>query len=113
MIFVAGAIPFIKSYFGATLGVVAGMSPPVAIAAAVVGNVVSMALLVSLAGRMRGATNADREALSPKKPKLKIAFDRYGVARVSLWRAVSITVWSTAFGVLTALGVSAFLPLAG
>jgi uncharacterized membrane protein len=139
VIFFAGAIPFIESYFGATLGVVAGMSPPVAIAAAVVGNVVAMILLVALAGRVRGATNADRDELTPRKQKFKVAFDRYGVAGVSLfgqtilpsqitsmamiafgaskkavilWQTVSITVWGTAFGVLTALGVSAFLPLA-
>lgn len=139
VIFVAGAVPFIESYFGATLGVVAGMSPPVAIGAAILGNVVSMLLLVSLAGRVRGATDADREALSPRKQKFKIAFDRYGVAGVSLlgqtmlpsqitsmamvafgaskkavilWQTVSITVWGTAFGVVAALGVRAFLPLA-
>lgn len=127
----AGAIPFVESYLGAALGVLAGLNPVVAIVAAVVGNVASMLALVLGAGGIRRRVVGQRED-SPRRARLRRAFDRYGVAGVSLlgqsilpsqvtatamvsfgasrsavirWQIISIILWGTAFGVLTAVGV--------
>ncbi len=130
-IVVAGAIPFIESYTGSVIGVVAGLATPVAIGAAVVGNVISMSALVIGAHAVRGKVTRDRE-LSAKRQRLRTAFDKYGVAGVSLigqailpsqitsaamvsfgasrnavllWQTISIILWGTAFGLLATYGV--------
>lgn len=127
----AGAIPFVESYFGSVIGVLAGITPPVAIGAAVVGNVVTMLLFVLGAARARARLAREREEPSPRRQRLRRAFDRYGVAGVSLlgqtilpsqitsaalvsfgaprntvigWQVVSIVLWGVLFGVLAALG---------
>lgn len=128
----AGAIPFVESYFGSAIGVLAGLPPVVAIAAAVAGNIVTMAALVLGAHAVRGRVAGDREEVSPKRRRLRRTFDRYGVPGVSLlgqtilpsqitsaamvsfgaprnavllWQTISIVLWGVAFGTLTALGV--------
>ncbi|WP_265520394.1 hypothetical protein [Oerskovia flava] len=129
----AGAIPFVESYFGSVIGILAGVNPVVAVVAAIVGNVVSMTVLVLGAARAREAALRNREQTSsPKRQKLKRMFDKYGVAGVSLlgqtvlpsqitslamvsfgasktavirWQIVSIILWGVLFGVLATLGV--------
>lgn len=134
-IMLAGAIPFVESYFGSVLGVITGLAPPVAVAAAVLGNVASMLVLVLTAHAIRGRTAGEprepRER-SPKRQRLRRSFDKYGVAGVSLlgqtmlpsqitsaalvsfgapkntvifWQIISILLWGIAFGTLAALGV--------
>ncbi|GAA1855215.1 hypothetical protein ACFQZV_04025 [Microbacterium koreense] len=134
------AIPFVESYFGSVVGVVAGLPPVVAITAAVIGNVASMLAFVMSAHGVRTKVMAGRASAEAPEPeesgrrqKLRRAFDRYGVAGVSLlgqtilpsqitsaamvsfganrnavilWQTISILLWGTAFGVLAALGVS-------
>lgn len=129
------AIPFVESYFGSVVGVIGGLNPVVAIAAAVVGNVVSMLIFVLSAHGVRAKVSAGKapQELSPRKEKVKAAFDKYGVAGVSLagqailpsqitsaamvsfgapknavilWQVISIILWGTAFGILASLGVS-------
>lgn len=129
------AIPFVESYFGAVVGVIGGLNPVVAIAAAVVGNVVSMLIFVLSAHGVKAKVSAGKtpKELSPRRAKLRAAFDKYGVAGVSLagqailpsqitsaamvsfgapknavilWQVISIILWGTAFGVLASLGVS-------
>lgn len=127
-----GAIPFVESYFGAVIGVLAGIPPVIAIIAAIVGNVVSMVLFVLLAGAARAKSGADAKPISPRRERVKRSFDRWGVPGVSLlgqtilpsqitsaamvgfgasrrqvivWQIVSIVVWGAAFGVLAMLGV--------
>lgn len=129
----AGAIPFIESYFGSVIGVIAGLPTPLAIGAAVVGNIATMLLLVLGAHAVRGRTARQDRERSPRRQRLRGAFDRYGVAGVSLlgqtilpsqitsaalvsfgapknavifWQVVSIILWGTAFGVLATLGVN-------
>jgi len=129
----AGAVPFIESYFGSVLGILAGVHPAVAIVAAVVGNIVSMWIFVMVAARTRAATKADERELTPRRARLKQRFDTWGVAgvsllgqtllpsqitsaamvgfgasrsRVILWQIVSIILWGAAFGVLALLGVT-------
>ncbi|WP_194409466.1 hypothetical protein [Microbacterium cremeum] len=145
-VMLVSAIPFVESYFGSMIGVVIGLPPVVAIGAAVIGNVISMIVFVLSAHGVRtkvvagraarsegGATVAEREpAESPRRQKLRRAFDRYGVAGVSLlgqtilpsqitsaamvsfgahrnlvifWQIISITLWGVLFGVLATLGI--------
>lgn len=129
------AIPFVESYFGSVVGVVTGLNPAVAIALAVAGNVVSMLIFVLSAHKVRAKATAGKapKELSPRRVKLRAAFDKYGVAGVSLagqailpsqitsaamvsfgapkntvimWQVISIILWGTAFGVLAGLGVT-------
>ncbi|WP_192796581.1 hypothetical protein [Serinicoccus kebangsaanensis] len=127
------AIPFVESYFGSVIGVVAGLNPVVAIVAAVVGNVISMVLVVLFGDRIRRLRGVEApEDMSPRKQRLHRIFDRFGVPGVSLlgqtvlpsqitsgalvafgantrgvivWQVVSIILWGVLFGVLATLGV--------
>lgn len=129
----AGAIPFVESYFGSVIGVLAGLDPVVAVGAAVVGNVVSMLVLVLGAHGLRRRFAGDPREPSPKRQRLRRAFDKYGVAGVSLlgqtilpsqitatamvsfgasrnavilWQIISIVLWGVAFGALATMGVN-------
>ncbi|WP_153396192.1 hypothetical protein [Ornithinicoccus halotolerans] len=127
------ALPFVESYFGSVLGVLAGITPVVAIAAAIIGNVVSMVAVVTGAHAVRRRLVGEPSApLSPRRQRLRRMFDRYGIAGVSLlgqtvlpsqitagmmvsfgaakekviaWQVVSIIVWGVLFGVLAVAGV--------
>ena len=104
------AIPFVESYTGSFLGVLVGINPGLAVAAAVVGNTISTFALIALAGGARSAvargrgrrgeqpgtldesasngSSANEAAPNSKKARrnAKIAkyFDRFGVPGVSL-----------------------------
>lgn len=133
VVMLAGAIPFVESYFAGPLGIVAGVVPWLAIAAAIVGNVISMVIVVVLAGRVRSASGADEREMSPRRERFKQRFDRWGVPGVSLlgqtllpsqitsglmvgfgasrsqvilWQIVSIILWGIAFGLLAIGGVA-------
>lgn len=137
-VILAAAIPFIESYFGSVIGVVLGMNPVLAILAAVIGNVASMLLLVNGAHLVRGKVtkNKGTQEEKPKYKKLRAAFDKYGIAGVSLlgqailpsqitsaalvsfgasknkvifWQIISIILWGTAFGALAYLGIDVML----
>lgn len=132
-----GAIPFVESYLGSVVGVLAGVSPFVAIPAAIAGNIATMLLFVLGANSVRTRVTRHREQPqhSPRRQKLKERFDRYGVAGVSLlgqlvlpsqitsaaivsfgasrnavifWQIVSIVLWGTVCGALAAFGVNLF-----
>lgn len=132
-VMLAGAVPFIESYGGAALGVVLGVAPPVAILAAIVGNVASMLVLVLGVEAVRSRVSRPDKEPSPRRQKLRRAFDKYGVAGVSLvgqtilpsqitsmalvsfgarrntvvlWQVISIILWGTVFGVFATLGVN-------
>lgn len=132
-VMVAGAIPFVESYLGSVIGVIAGIPVPVAILAAVLGNIASMLALVLGADAVRSRVARPQGASSLRRRKLRRAFDKYGVAGVSLlgqtilpsqitsmamvsfgapknavilWQAISIVLWGTVFGVLAALGTN-------
>ncbi|GAA1981978.1 hypothetical protein GCM10009718_18860 [Isoptericola halotolerans] len=134
-VMLAGAIPFVESYAGSAIGILAGLNPVVAVAAAVVGNVISMMIFVLTTSRVRTAAVAGRgKPESPKRAKLRQRFDRFGVPGVSLlgqtllpsqitaaamvsfgasrnavigWQIVSIILWGVLFGVLATVGVDA------
>ncbi|HJB62280.1 MAG TPA: hypothetical protein H9769_01065 [Candidatus Microbacterium pullistercoris] len=133
-IILISAIPFVESYLGSFIGVIAGIHPVVALAAAIIGNVVSMLIFVLSAHGIRTAAtknNAPKE-LSPRKQKLKERFDKFGIAGVSLlgqavlpsqitsalivsfgasknkvifWQIISIILWGVAFTLLALGGV--------
>lgn len=132
-VMLAAAIPFVESYFGSVIGIVAGMNPVVAVLAAVVGNVLSMVLVVLSADRLRARRGVQPlEEMSPRKQRLRRMLDRFGVPGVSLlgqtvlpsqitsgalvafgantrgvigWQVLSIILWGVAFGALAVLGV--------
>lgn len=130
------AIPFVESYLGSAIGVVAGLPVFIAIPAAVVGNFLSMFVLVQMADGARRKLRGELPELSPRRRKVKAMFDRFGVPGVSLlgqwvlpsqitsslmvsfgasknvvilWQAISIVLWGIGFGVLAHLGVATFL----
>ncbi len=134
------AIPFVESYFGAAIGVLVGVHPAVAIAAAIVGNAVSMLAFVLGADAARKKVRSGREQAAeptPRRARLKRMFDRFGVPGVSLlgqtvlpsqitsgamvsfgasrnavilWQCISIVLWGVLFGLL-ALGGAELLSL--
>lgn len=129
---VAGAIPFVESYVGSVIGVLAGLPLPVAIGMAVLGNVITMLVVVLSAHAVRSRVATDKPE-SPRRRKLRERFDRYGVAGVSLlgqtllpsqitsgamvsfgasrnavifWQVISIILWGVAFGLLAHYGIT-------
>lgn len=84
-----GAIPFVESYFGSMLGSIAGLSPFIAVPAAVAGNIAITFLLIALAGRGREAVLNRRAAngskqLTGRQQKVSNYFNRFGVPGVAL-----------------------------
>ncbi|RZU63797.1 hypothetical protein EV379_0086 [Microterricola gilva] len=134
-VMLVAAIPFIDSYFGSVVGVVAGLNPVVAIAAAIVGNVIAMLIFVFTAHRVRsGVVNGKAPTEeSARRQKVRSWFDKYGVAGVSLvgpvilpsqftsaamvsfgasknavilWQVIAITIWGVVFGTLATVGIT-------
>lgn len=138
-LFLASAVPFIESYFGSAIGVVIGLPVIIAILVASLGNIASMVLLVTFGEKINGwrRNKAEEKGKSvdsgKKNQKLRAAFDKWGIAGVSLlgqtilpsqitsmamvsfgadrkkvifWQIISIILWGTAFGLLTHFGVA-------
>ena len=83
------AIPFVESFFGAPIGILAGMHPVVAIITAVIGNMLSLILVVYVAHWVRTAILHKRpQQMDPqksaKREKVRRIFDRFGVPGVSI-----------------------------
>lgn len=122
---VLGAVPFVESYFGSVVGVLVGLPPVVAIAAAVAGNVVSMIGFVYGADKVRQRKLDPDAEPSARQVRLRRLFDRWGVPGVSLlgqtmlpsqltaaamvgfgasrtlvvgWQIAGITIWGVVFG---------------
>lgn len=149
-VMLVSAIPFVDSYFGSVVGVLIGLPPAVAIGVAVIGNVISMLGFVFAASGVRSKVVAGKAAAagasstvspessesagvsSARREKVRGAFDKYGVAGVSLlgpfilpsqftsaamvsfganrnavivWQVVSIVIWGVAAGFAVSLGV--------
>lgn len=87
-VILVSAIPFVESFFGGPIGILAGMHPAIAIGAAVLGNMLSLILVVYVAHWVRTAIlhkrpQPDTEK-SAKREKVKRIFDRFGVPGVSI-----------------------------
>lgn len=86
------AIPFVESHFGTLIGVIAGVPLPVAMLAAIAGNLVSMLAFVFAASTARRTVlarraPADADATpepSARRQRVKRMLDRFGVPGVSL-----------------------------
>lgn len=118
----AGAVPFIEGEGAATIGIIGGVHPVVAVIAAIVGNFACVALVVLLSsGARRAVVNRSRERVlasaggaggtavepaprSPRKAKFQRAFERYGVPGVSLLGPLLLPTQFTA-SMLAAAGV--------
>lgn len=131
-VFVAGAIPYVESHLAAFIGVIIGVPVILAIIFGILGNFVSMLLLVIFGEKIRKWRKSDTKPLTKRQEKTKKTFDKYGVIgvaflgpalipsqliamamvtfgvaknKVILWQTLSIIVWGTTFGILAALGV--------
>lgn len=127
----ASAIPFVESYFGSAIGVIVGMSPFIAVPAAIVGNGISMLGFVEAASRTKQKIRGDKEQ-SARQKKIARMLDKFGVAGVSIlgqtflpsqltsagliglgaskrsviiWQTISIILWGVVFGILASIGV--------
>lgn len=126
----AGAIPFIEGEGAATIGIIGGIHPFIAAIAAIVGNFLTVALLViasssarnavvnrqrakamvdtdgriveGVAAGTRGGVDSDRKAA--RKQKFQHALERYGVPGVSLLGPLLLPTQFTAT-MLAAVGV--------
>lgn len=84
------AIPFVESFFGAFIGVVAGVPPWAAVVAAVVGNMLSLVIVIYIAhwARIYLLNRKKPKELSDfqvkRRAKAKRLFDKFGVPGVSL-----------------------------
>lgn len=134
-ILLAGAVPFIESYIGSALGVIAGLHPVVAVLAASLGNFSTVLLVVHLTGtaRDRVRKGGQPSTETPRRVRLRRAFDKWGVPgvsligqtilpsqitsaalisfgaprpRVLLWQGISIVLWGCLFAALTMAGVN-------
>ncbi|GAB3052831.1 hypothetical protein [Sediminivirga luteola] len=130
----AGAIPFVESYFGSMIGVLAGLPIWLAVPAAVIGNWLCMFGLVTFgAGVQRRMAARSQKEPTKRRERFMRMFDRFGVpgvsllgqsilpsqitsmlmvgigaskSRVILWQTISIILWGVLFGVLALLGVN-------
>lgn len=131
------AIPFVESYFGSAIGVLAGVPMPLSLSAAVVGNVTTMLLVVFGANAVRQKANANRVPVehTARQQRIRQMLDRWGVPVVSLagqtvlpsqivagtmvslgakrnrvigWQLVSIVLWGGIFSTLATMGLLAF-----
>lgn len=134
VIALAGAIPFVESYFGSMIGVLAGLPIWLAVPAAVIGNWLCMFVLVTFgAGVQRRMAARSQKEPTKRRERFMNLFDRFGVpgvsllgqsilpsqitsmlmvgigaskSRVILWQTISIILWGVLFGVLALLGVN-------
>lgn len=128
-----GAIPFVESEFAAGIAVIAGVVVVPAIIAAVIGNILSVVLVIVLADKVREWRRSHHiKESSERQKKVKRAIHKYGIPGASLagplitgthamaliamasgaprrtviiWQIIAITVWGVIGGVLAAIGV--------
>jgi len=127
------AIPFVESYGAGPIGIIAGVPPLVAVLAAIIGNVISMIVVVTLAAKARDVRQ-NPKPITPRRERFMRAFDKYGVAGVSLlgqtilpsqitsgilaglgasrsriiiWQIISIILWGVAFSLIAYFALQA------
>ena len=105
-----GAIPFLESYVTSFVGVLLGISEPVAVAAAVVGNVACMLVLTTMAGGARSVATRNRtpdpdEEPSKRRRRMMKILERFGVPGVSLATPLVLPTMITA-PILVGMGAS-------
>jgi membrane protein DedA with SNARE-associated domain len=130
-----GAIPYIESYGGALLGILAGVNPFIAVAAAIVGNLISMYIVVYISQTVRKSIVKDKKP-SKRMQKLQNWMNKFGVPGVSLlgqlalpsqltavaliglgaktrivllWQTISIIIWGVLFGILAVFALDVII----
>lgn len=91
-IILISTIPFVESYSGAPIAVLIGMHPVIAVTTAVVGNMISLIVVIYLAHWIRTAILHRRPQKTPqtpqtpsaKKDRVRRIFERFGVPGVSI-----------------------------
>ncbi|WP_420112427.1 hypothetical protein [Pseudactinotalea sp.] len=99
-VMLAAVIPYVEAEGGAILGIAAGVSPFLAIPAAIAGNGIALAVVVNATSAVRSGVTARRNSTSAggvavteednepapdaKRARMRRVFDRYGVPGVSL-----------------------------
>ncbi|MEQ3554903.1 hypothetical protein WIS52_30940 [Pseudonocardia nematodicida] len=102
-VFVIGIIPFLESYVGAGVGVLAGIPVVLATTVAIVGNLVALGVAVWLGDRARrGVTARRQKPESERRKKIIARVDRYGVPVASLVAPTLMAISLTAFAMVTA-----------
>lgn len=130
-----GAIPFIESYGASVVGAVVGVPLYITLPFAVLGNIVSMVVMVLGAEKLHGLFRKNKPAAEPSKRKQKFfrIFEKYGVAGVSLigqwflpsqitssmmagagvakgkiifWQVIAIALWGAVFAGLAVAGIN-------
>ena len=88
VVMLAGALPFVESYYGSVIGVAAGVAPLIAIPAAICGNVTSTLGCIVGVSRLRNpfwdSELKKSRKVSARRERLRRRFDRFGVVGVSL-----------------------------
>jgi hypothetical protein len=128
IIALAGAVPFIEGEGAATIGIIGGIHPVVAVVAAIIGNFTCVAILVLLSSGARNAVVTRHRArqsatvgagsggavetapvaagaAGKRNEKFQRAFERYGVPGVSLLGPLLLPTQFTAT-MLAATGVA-------
>ncbi len=93
----AGALPFVESYYGSVIGIVAGVNPIAAILSATIGNIASTTGCAAIAVAFSRRSSRDKKAAVGdtfpetesvghriKNPKLRRRFEKYGVPGVCM-----------------------------
>ena len=100
-VMLAAAIPYVEAEGGAVLGIAAGLHPVIAIAAAIAGNGLALAVVVNATSAVRSGVTARRSgspatggvavieqdepsASDAKRARMRRVFNRYGVPGVSI-----------------------------
>lgn len=130
LIFVVGIIPFLESYVAAPVGILLGLPWPLALGAAIAGNV--LALLVAVPWGAKLADKREGQPRSPRQEKVVARVNKYGVPVAALiaptlmaisltaffmvlagldrkqtmiWNVVASVVWGAGFAVLAIIAV--------
>ncbi|NIH72782.1 hypothetical protein [Auritidibacter ignavus] len=94
IVLLTGAIPFLESYYGSVIGIIAGVPALLAIPAAITGNMAStigVIYVIHLRQNHRQSyqghsahADATEFQTNLRNPKLRRRFEKYGIAGVSL-----------------------------
>jgi membrane protein DedA with SNARE-associated domain len=134
-VFGIGLVPFLESHFGAFVGTLTGVPVVLAALAAIVGNLLAVAVGVRAGSAVQRKVASRRGEPSKRARKVLDKVDRFGVPVASLlgpfvmataistfamigaglnrravilWQAIAVTVWGVVFAAL-ASGVIAFV----
>lgn len=95
LIFVVGIIPFLESYVGGMVGVLLGLPWPLALGAAVAGNVLALLVVIPWADKM--ADKREGKPSTPRQEKVMARVNKYGIPVAALIAPTLLAISLTAF----------------